>query len=39
MSDDKIKEVAKFVSENCIVLCEVGAREEFVDQQDYPHVH
>ena len=31
MSDDKIKGVAKFVSENSNVLCEIGAREIVVE--------
>ena len=31
MSDDKIKGVAKFVSRNSDVLCELGAREEVVE--------
>ena len=31
MSDDKIKGVAKFVSGNSNVLCEVGARKEVVE--------
>ena len=31
MNDDKIKGVAKFVSWNSNVLCEIGAREEVVE--------
>ena len=31
MSDDKIKGVAKFVSGNSNMLCEIGARKEVVE--------
>ena len=31
MSDDKIKGVAKFVSGNSNVLCDIGARKEIIE--------
>ena len=31
MSDDKIKGMAKFVSGNSNVLCEIGARKEVIE--------
>ena len=31
MSDDKIKGMAKFVSRNSNVLCEIGARKEVIE--------
>ena len=40
MSDDKIKGVAKFVSVNSDVLCEIGTRKEVVEdnREDNQHV-